>query len=98
MIDTTYARVIMYVPSHKPRKMKNATVSVAFFLPDRKPTYAYGCDTFLSYSINEDDYEIYNPQKFEFNLDDLTNHLFRWHLKHDKVKVTNFCIVKVDSQ
>lgn len=97
MFDVTYARVIMYVPPHKTRKMKNATPSVAFFFPDRIPTYIYGCDTFLSYSINEDEYKIYNPQKFEFNLDDLKNHLFQWHLKHDNAKATNFQIVKTES-
>lgn len=94
--DITYARVIMYVPKHKPRKMKNATPSVAFFFPDGIPSYVYGCDTFLSYSVNEIYYKIYNPQKFVFDFDELKNHLYQWHLRHDKAEAIDFRIVKTE--
>lgn len=91
-IDVLYGRVSPYVPEHKPRKMKNATFIVSFWLPYWKPNYAYA-DTWLSYEVGTAYYKIFNPQKFKLRTDELIIFLCQWHRYVGEVAPVNFKII-----
>lgn len=88
----TYGRVAPYVPSHRVRRQSNVVYIVKFFLPDWKPSYAYH-GSYLSYEIERTYYKIYNPQQFQFNLEQLKAYIVGWHRTADSVEVVDFEIL-----
>ena len=91
-----YGRIKMYVPSHKPRKMVNASATVAYFLPTYKPNWAYGNTHYLYYRSNKREFELYNPQNFKFELDYMKSLIVNVHNYQFNEVVRDFEILEVD--
>ena len=91
--DNIYGRVIPYIPSHKFRKMKNAIYVVRYFIDFYKPSYAYGLATFLTYQTDTNFYEVYNPQRYVFDMEALKATISSSHRYHHSEIVSSFSIV-----
>jgi len=88
-------RVSMFIPKHKPRKLINASVMVSFWLNDRvKPTYSDKMFSYLAYDLGENEYRIYNPQKYKFDIEELKAHLVLYHRYVDGEIPSDFRVVK----
>jgi hypothetical protein len=95
MKDTLYGRIAPYVPPHKTRKWRNVSFVVRYFLCFYKPNYAYGLETYLSYESDVAHYQVYNPQQFNFDLDNLIATIIASHRYWHTEIVGSFYVVKL---
>jgi len=93
--DICYGRLFLRVPSHKFRKVGNAEIAVSYFLPDYRPEYSYGLESYLAYDGELNDYQAYNPLRFEFRLESIKRIIWAVHYYQLSEEVSNFRVVKL---
>ena len=92
-IDTLYGVVRMYVPAHKTRKKKNMRATIKLYLPAPKPGLLRGLTTCLAYESDICYYEIYNPNRLDFELDKLISDIKLIHRYSFTEIVGNFRVM-----
>lgn len=96
--STCYGKVVLYIPQHKPRKRKNAIASVSYYTTFYKPALLVGLDTFLAYEGDVFYYEVYNPLRIEFVLQDLVSLITKYHRHKMTQVVGNFRVVSISDR
>lgn len=93
-MEITYGRIVMKVPAHKTKKLKNAAAGVSFWVNDkREPYYIYGSTAHLEYMLGDTLHKIYNPQKFKFDIQVFQNYLVLLHRYTEGIVPRDFKVV-----
>jgi len=75
--------------------MVNAVASVSWWLNNRrKPSYVHDKFGRLEYRIGNDTYEIYNPQRFKFDIDSFKARLVMYHRSIGEGEAHSFNVVQ----
>ena len=92
-LDTVYGIVRLYIPKHKARKIRNSRATIRLYTTRGKPALLTGLGTFLAYESDIALYEIYNPNRLEFDLLKLQSDIELIHRYSFTEIVGNFRIV-----
>ena len=91
--DIQYSRVIMHVPSHKTRKMKNAVPMITHWINDTREPFYISLSSYLEYETSKGIHRVYNPLSLKFDVMQLVRYLVHMHYYAFHEDADNFYVV-----